>query len=160
RHEAQIKTLRRVGVRIKFLSDGDVAGAIAPAFEDAGIDLYVGSGGAPEGVLAAAALRCLDGELQGRLMPANAEEFQRCVRMGISDPYKVLTMDDMVGTEDVIFAATGVTPGEILGGVRYFADQRAETQSVVMRAATRTIRYVRSLHYLPNKPILEKLKGR
>ncbi|TLS52926.1 class II fructose-bisphosphatase [Paenibacillus antri] len=160
RHETQIKTLRRVGVRIKFLSDGDVAGAIAPAFEDAGIDLYVGSGGAPEGVLAAAALRCLDGELQGRLMPANAEEFQRCIRMGITDPYKVLTMDDMVGTEDVIFAATGVTPGEILGGVRYFADQRAETQSVVMRARTRTIRYVRSLHYLPNKPILEKLKGR
>src|SRR5690606_10002535 len=110
------------------------------------------------GVLAAAALRCLDGELQGRLMPANAEEFQRCVRMGISDPYMTLTMDDMVGTEDVIFAATGVTPGEILGGVRYFADQRAETQSVVMRAKTRTIRYIRSLHYLPNKPNLEKLK--
>jgi len=160
RHESQIKTLRKVGVRIKFLSDGDVAGAIAPAFEDAGIDLYVGSGGAPEGVLAAAALRCLDGELQGRLMPSGAEEFQRCVSMGIEDPYKLLTMDDMVGTEDVIFAATGVTPGEILGGVRYFADQRAETQSVVMRAKTRTIRYIRSLHYLPNKPILEKLKGR
>jgi len=160
RHEQQIKTLRKVGVRIKFLSDGDVAGAIAPAFEDAGIDLYVGSGGAPEGVLAAAALRCLDGELMGRLMPANAEEFQRCVQMGIDNPYKVLTMDDMVGTEDVIFAATGVTPGEILGGVRYFADQRAETQSVVMRAKTRTIRYVRSLHYLPNKPILQKLKSK
>ncbi|MCI3919904.1 class II fructose-bisphosphatase [Paenibacillus sp. TRM 82003] len=160
RHETQIKTLRKVGVRIKFLSDGDVAGAIAPAFEDAGIDLYVGSGGAPEGVIAAAALRCLDGELQGRLMPGNAEEYQRCIQMGISDPYKVLTMDDMVGTEDVIFAATGVTPGEILGGVRYFADQRAETQSVVMRAKTRTIRYVRSLHYLPNKPILQKLKSK
>jgi len=160
RHEQQIKTLRKVGVRIKFLSDGDVAGAIAPAFEDAGIDLYVGSGGAPEGVLAAAALRCLDGELQGRLMPANAEEFQRCIQMGIADPYKVLTMDDMVGTDDVIFAATGVTPGEILGGVRYFADQRAETQSVVMRAKTKTIRYVRSLHYLPNKPFLQRWKGK
>lgn len=159
RHSSQIKALRKIGVRIKFLSDGDVAGAIAPAFGDAGIDLYVGSGGAPEGVLAAAALRCLDGELQGRLMPANAEEFQRCIQMGIEDPYKVLTMEDMVGTEDVIFAATGVTPGEILGGVRYFADQRAETHSVVMRAKTRTIRYVRSLHYLPNKPILQKLKG-
>jgi len=158
RHESLIKTLRKVGVRIKFLSDGDVAGAIAPAFEDAGIDLYVGSGGAPEGVLAAAALRCLDGELQGRLMPANADEFQRCISMGIKDPYRILTMEDMVGTEDVIFAATGVTPGEILGGVRYFADQRAETQSVVMRAKTRTIRYVRSSHYLPNKPLLQKLK--
>ena len=159
RHESVIQTLRKVGVRIKFLSDGDVAGAIAPAFEDAGIDLYLGAGGAPEGVLAAAALRCLDGELQGRLLPANEEEFQRCIQMGIKNPNKVLTMDDMVGTEDVIFAATGVTPGEILGGVRYFADQRAETQSVVMRAQTRTIRYIRSLHYLPNKTILQQLKG-
>jgi len=158
RHESQIKTLRKVGVRIKFLHAGDVAGAIAPAMEDSGVDLYVGSGGAPEGVLAAAALRCLGGEMFGRLMPANAEEYQRCISMGIEDPYKVLTMDDMTGTKDVIFAATGVTPGEILGGVRYFADQRAETHSIVMRAKTRTIRYVRSLHYLPNKPFLSQLK--
>lgn len=157
RHEQHIKTLRSVGVRIKFLSDGDVAGAIAPAFEDSGIDLYIGSGGAPEGVLAAAALRCLDGELQGRLLPADQEEFDRCIKMGLQDPNKILTMEDMVGKNDVIFAATGVTPGEILGGVRYFADQRAETQSVVMRAKTRTIRYIRSLHYLPNKPILQKV---
>ncbi|WP_309119172.1 class II fructose-bisphosphatase [Paenibacillus sp.] len=155
RHEKQINILRNSGVRIKFLSDGDVAGAIAPAFEEAGIDLYVGSGGAPEGVLAAAALRCLDGELQGRLMPANEEEYERCIRMGLKDPYKVLAMGDMVGNDDVIFAATGVTPGEILGGVRYFANQRAETQSVVMRAQTRTIRYVRSLHDLTKKPVLQ-----
>lgn len=158
RHESQIRTLRKIGVRIKLLHAGDVAGAIAPSMEDSGIDLYVGSGGAPEGVLAAAALRCLGGELIGRLMPANAEEYQRCIKMGIEDPYKVLTMDDMVGTGDVIFAATGVTPGEILGGVRYFSDQRAETQSIVMRAKTRTIRYIRSLHYLPNKPFLEEIK--
>ncbi len=157
RHEEHIQILRKVGVRIKFLSDGDVAGAIAPAFEDSGIDLFIGSGGAPEGVLAAAALKCLDGELIGRLLPANEEEYNRCIKMGLSDPHKVLTMDDMVGKEDVIFAATGVTPGEILGGVRYFADGRAETQSVVMRAKTRTIRYVRSLHYLPSKPILQQL---
>lgn len=156
RHESLIKTLRKVGVRIKFLSDGDVAGALAPAFPETGIDLYVGSGGAPEGVLAAAALRCLGGELQGRLMPADGAEYQRCLDMGIADPYKVLTMTDMVGTGDVIFAATGVTPGEFLGGVRYLPDQRAETHSIVMRAKTRTIRFIRALHYLPNKPLLQQ----
>jgi len=156
RHESLIKTLRKVGVRIKFLSDGDVAGALAPAFPETGIDLYVGSGGAPEGVLAAAALRCLGGELQGRLMPADGAEYRRCVDMGIADPYQVLTMADMVGTGDVIFAATGVTPGEFLGGVRYLPDQRAETHSIVMRAKTRTIRFIRALHYLPNKPLLHQ----
>jgi fructose-1,6-bisphosphatase II len=154
RHESLIKTLRKVGVRIKFLSDGDVAGAMAPAFPETGIDLYVGSGGAPEGVLAAAALQCLGGELQGRLMPSDGNEYQRCVQMGIADPYKVLTMTDMIGTGDVIFAATGVTPGEFIGGVRYLPDQRAETDSIVMRAKTRTIRFIRTLHYLPSKPFL------
>jgi fructose-1,6-bisphosphatase II len=156
RHESLIKTLRKVGVRIKFLSDGDVAGAMAPAFPEAGIDLYVGSGGAPEGVLAAAALKCLGGELQGRLMPADSSEYDRCIEMGIEDPNKILTMDDMVGTDDVIFAATGVTPGEFLEGVRYLPDQRAETHSIVMRAKTKTIRNIRTLHYLPNKPLLKK----
>lgn len=156
RHESLIQTLRKVGVRIKFLSDGDVAGAMAPAFPEAGIDLYVGSGGAPEGVLAAAALKCLGGELQGRLMPADSSEYDRCIEMGIEDPNKILTMDDMVGTEDVIFAATGVTPGEFLDGVRYLPDQRAETHSIVMRAKTKTIRNIRTLHYLPNKPLLKK----
>lgn len=153
RHRKQIELLRHVGVRIKLLSDGDVAGAIAPAMPESGIDLYVGSGGAPEGVLAAAALSCLGGELQGRLLPANQEEYERCRKMGLSDPTKLLSMQDMIGSEDVIFAATGITPGEFLGGVRYFADQRAETHSIVMRAKTRTVRYIRSLHYLPNKPL-------
>jgi fructose-1,6-bisphosphatase II len=114
------------------------------------------SGGAPEGVLAAAALKCLGGELQGRLMPADSGEYDRCIEMGIKDPNKILTMDDMVGTEDVIFAATGVTPGEFLEGVRYLLDQRAETHSIVMRAKTKTIRNIKTLHYLPNKPLLKK----
>ncbi|QYR23122.1 class II fructose-bisphosphatase [Paenibacillus sp. sptzw28] len=158
RHQDTIRTLREVGVRIKLLSDGDVAGAIAPAFAEAGIDLYVGSGGAPEGVLAAAALKCLGGEIQGRLMPENEEQAQRCVEMGLTDPRKLLRMEDMIGTGDVIFAATGITPGEFLGGVRLLPDQRAETDSIVMRAKTRTIRYIKSLHYLPNKPLLSELK--
>lgn len=156
RHESVVKTLRKAGVRIKFLSDGDVAGAMAPAFAETGIDLYVGSGGAPEGVLAAAALKCLGGEIQGRLMPSDATEYARCVRMGIEDPYKVLTMEDMVGNDDVIFAATGVTPGEFLGGVRYLQGDRAETHSIVMRAKTRTIRRITALHYLPNKTLLQQ----
>ena len=153
RHTTLIEQLRAIGVRIRLLSDGDVAGAIAPAFPDSGFDLYVGSGGAPEGVLAAAALKCLDGELQGRLMPSTPEETARCIQMGLSDPRQLLTMDDMVGTGDVIFAATGVTPGDFLGGVRYLPGQRAETDSVVMRAKTQTIRYIRAIHYLPNKPL-------
>lgn len=156
RHQSIINTLRNVGVRIKFLSDGDVAGAMAPAFPEAGIDLYVGSGGAPEGVLAAAALKCLGGEIQGRLMPSDAKEYAQCMEMGIEEPYKILFMEDMIGFEDVIFAATGVTPGEFLGGVRYLPDDRAETHSIVMRAKTKTIRFIKALHYLPNKTFLHK----
>lgn len=155
RHESLIQALRRTGVRIKLMSDGDVAGAIAPAFPESDADLYVGSGGAPEGVLAAAALRCLGGEFQGRLMPADEQELQRCLSMGLSDPRRILTMDDLVGTDDVIFAATGVTSGEFLDGVRYLPYDRAETHSVVMRAKTRTVRFVKSIHYLPNKPLLD-----
>jgi fructose-1,6-bisphosphatase II len=157
RHQEKIQTLRRIGVRIKLLSDGDVAGAMAPALSESGIDLYVGSGGAPEGVLAAAALRCLDGEIQGRLMPANEEELERCRRMGIGDPLKLLTMEDMVGNQDVFFAATGITPGEFLGGVQYLGNHRAETHSIVMRAKTKTVRFIRTIHYLPNKPLIGDL---
>jgi fructose-1,6-bisphosphatase II len=156
RHQALIRELRSIGVRIKFLSDGDVAGAIAPAFPESGIDLYMGSGGAPEGVLAAAALRCLGGEFQGRLMPSSDEEYNRCVSMGLKDPRQVLTMQALTGDDDVIFAATGVTPGEFLGGVTYMGNQRAVTHSLVMRAKTGTIRFVKSIHYLPKKPFLSR----
>ncbi|GIP31449.1 class II fructose-bisphosphatase [Paenibacillus sp. J2TS4] len=158
RHQELMKELRKVGVRIKCLSDGDVAGAMAPSFPESGIDLYIGSGGAPEGVLAAAALSCLGGELQGRLMPSGEEEYKRCVRMGLKDPLKILTMKDMIGEEDVIFAATGITPGEFLSGVAYSPGQRAETHSIVMRAKTKTIRYIKTLHYLPNKPLLQSME--
>lgn len=154
RHAALTGRLRDIGVRIKFLSDGDVAGAIAPAFPESGIDLYMGSGGAPEGVLAASALTCLGGEFQGRLMPGSATEYQRCLDMGLDDPLKILTMADLVGHQDVIFAATGVTPGEFLSGVRYLSDQRAETHSIVMRAKTKTIRFIKTLHDLQRKPHL------
>jgi len=156
RHQEMIDTVRGLGVRIKFLSAGDVAGAMAPSFAETGIDLYIGSGGAPEGVLAAAALKCLGGEIQGRLMPEFAEQEQRCLEMGLSDPRKLLTMEDMIGHGDVIFAATGVTQGEFLGGVRYLPDQRAETFSMVMRAQTKTIRFIHSIHNLTGKPYFQQ----
>ncbi|OMD42519.1 class II fructose-bisphosphatase [Paenibacillus odorifer] len=160
RHEQLIHSLREAGVRIKLLGHGDVAGAIAAALPDSDVDLYMGSGGAPEGVLAAAALKCLGGELQGRLLPDGPFEQQRCVRMGIANPTRVLYMDDMVGTGDVLFAATGVTSGEFLNGVRFIGKERAETHSVIMRAQSRTIRYIRSIHFLPGKEIPDGLTVR
>lgn len=156
RHQRIIEQVRELGVRIKFLTAGDVAGAIAPAFPEAGVDMYIGSGGAPEGVLAAAALRCLGGELQGRLMPEDSLQEQRCLSMGLTDPRKLLTMEDMIGNGDVIFAATGVTPSDFLNGVRYLPNQRAETYSMVMRAQTKTIRFIHSIHDLAMKPYLQK----
>ncbi|NDI36079.1 class II fructose-bisphosphatase [Chengkuizengella sediminis] len=156
RHQHLILQLRQIGVRIKLLTEGDVAGAIAPSLPEAGVDMYIGSGGAPEGVLAAAALRCLGGEIQGRLMSGTQEEYDRCKKMGFERPCQVLTMDDMVGTDDVIFAATGVTEGDFLSGVRYLSGQRAETDSIVMRSKTRTVRNIKSIHYLPNKEFFKE----
>ncbi|MCM3038535.1 class II fructose-bisphosphatase [Paenibacillus motobuensis] len=153
RHQGLINSLRQAGVRVKLLDHGDIAGAIATALPDNEVDLYMGSGGAPEGVLAAAALKCLGGEMQGRLLPQGPFELQRCHMMGLDDPLRVLHMEDMVGTGDVIFAATGVSTGEFLTGVRFIGNDRAETHSVIMRAQSRTIRYIRSIHYLPSKGI-------
>ncbi len=160
RHEKLIASLRQAGVRIKLLGHGDVAGAIAAALPDSDVDLYMGSGGAPEGVLAAAALKCLGGEMQGKLLPDGPFEMQRCLQMGIANPTRVLYMEDMVGTGDVIFAATGVTSGEFLSGVRFIGKERAETHSVIMRAQSRTIRYIRSIHFLPGKKIPDTWTGR
>ncbi|MGZ7445949.1 class II fructose-bisphosphatase [Paenibacillus sp. TH7-28] len=151
RHAGLISALRKAGVRIKLLLHGDVAGAIAAALPDNDVDLYLGSGGAPEGVLAAAALKCLGGEMQGILLPSSPQEVQRCLQMGIADPTRVLYMQDMVGSGDVLFAATGVTTGEFLNGVRFIGSDHAETHSVIMRAQSRTIRYIRSVHFLPKK---------
>ncbi|MGZ7440435.1 class II fructose-bisphosphatase [Paenibacillus sp. TH7-28] len=147
RHQTLIDTLRKCGVRINCLPDGDVAGAMAPAFPETGIDLYLGSGGAPEGVLAAAALKALGGEFQGRLMPDGPVQYERCISMGLADPYQVLLMKDLVGDDDVIFAATGVTNGDFLGGVRSLTNQRAETHSMVLRAKTGTMRFIRTVHH-------------
>ncbi|MDN4592804.1 class II fructose-bisphosphatase [Polycladomyces subterraneus] len=151
RHAKLIEEVRRAGARIKLISDGDVAAAINTAFPDTGVDILFGSGGAPEGVLAAVALKCLGGEIQGRLLPENEEQLERCKKMGIEDPNKVLRLDDMVKGDDAIFAATGVTDGELLRGVRY-KGTTATTHSLVMRAKTGTVRFIEAKHRLEKKP--------
>ncbi len=151
RHEALIKEIRETGARIKLIQDGDVAGAINTAFDQTGVDMLLGIGGAPEGVLSAVALKCLGGEIQGKLQPSNDEEIERCKRMGITDLDKVFYMDDFCSGDDAIFAATGVTDGELLKGVQ-FKGMHATTQSVVMRTKSGTVRFVDGTHSLKKKP--------
>ncbi|AZK46612.1 class II fructose-bisphosphatase [Paenibacillus lentus] len=146
RHAALIDALRKSGVRIKLLSHGDVMGAIEAAMEKE-VDMYVGSGGAPEGVLAAAALKCLGGEMQGRLLPNGLDEYNRCVRMGLAKPDQLLRMEDMIGHDNVLFVATGVTSGDFLHGVRYLPKHKAETHSVIMHSENRTISYIETTHH-------------
>ncbi|WP_096185895.1 class II fructose-bisphosphatase [Evansella halocellulosilytica] len=153
RHEKVIEEIRETGARIKLIQDGDVAAAINTAFDDTGVDILLGSGGAPEGVLAAVALKCLGGEIQGKLLPQNEEEAARCEKMGIGDINSVLKMDDLVSGDDAIFAATGVTDGELLKGVRY-KGTAGTTQSVVMRAKSGTVRFIDGKHLLNKKPDL------
>lgn len=153
RHQTLIHEIRKAGARIKLIPDGDVAAAINTAFPDTGVDILFGSGGAPEGVLAAVALKCLGGEIQGKLLPQSEEEVERCKRMGLVNPHQILFMDDLVKGDDAIFAATGVTDGELLRGVR-FQGTRAMTHSVVMRAKTGTVRFIEGNHRLERKPRL------
>ena len=150
RHAEIVRQAREAGVRIRMISDGDVSAAVATAVEDSGIDIMLGSGGAPEGVLAAVALKCLGGELQGRLLPDDDQERARMEEMGL-EIGKVLYLSDMVKSEDVYFAATGVNDGDMLKGVRYEGANRARTFSMVMRGKTGTVRYIEALHQLDRK---------
>lgn len=152
RHEQIIEEVRAAGARIKLINDGDVAAAINTAFDHTGVDILFGIGGAPEGVLAAVALKCLGGELQGRLLPQNNEEYERCIKMQL-DVNRVLMMEDLVKGEDAIFAATGVTDGELLRGVQY-KGITATTHSLVMRAKSGTLRFIEGTHSLHKKPNL------
>jgi fructose-1,6-bisphosphatase II len=150
RHDRMVAEIRKAGARIHLITDGDVAPAIAAAVENSGIDLLMGIGGAPEGVLAAAALQCLGGDMQGRLVFMSNEERERARAMGITDFDRVYRCDDMA-RGDVVFAATGVTNGDLLKGVRYFAGG-AETHSIVMRSKTRTVRFISAHHCFDRKP--------
>ena len=145
RHEEKIAHLREAGARVHLIPDGDVAGVIATATPMTGIDMYLGIGGAPEGVLAAAALRCIGGQMEGRLLfDGEEEQQQRAKRMGITDFARKYTLHDMA-QGDVMFAATGVTDGSMLKGVRRWAGG-ASTHSIVMRSATGTVRMIEAMH--------------
>jgi fructose-1,6-bisphosphatase II len=144
RHDQLVKEIREAGARIKFIPDGDVAGAIAAARSDSSADVYVGIGGTPEGVIAACALKCLGGAMHGRLWPRDEEERKRAEDQGY-DIERVLTIDDLVSGEDVFFAATGVTDGDLIKGVRYRGES-AVTQSIVMRSRSGTVRVIDALH--------------
>src|SRR5699024_10399274 len=153
RHDVLVEEIRAAGARIKLITDGDVAAAINTAFDDTGVDILFGIGGAPEGVISAVALKCLGGEIQGKLHPKNDAEIERCKKMGIADINKVFYMDDFCPGEDAIFAATGVTDGELLKGVQ-FKGSKATTQTVVMRAKSGTVRFIDGDHSLRKKPNL------
>jgi fructose-1,6-bisphosphatase II / sedoheptulose-1,7-bisphosphatase len=145
RHAELIAELRGLGCGVVLIGDGDVAGVIAVTDEDTTIDMYMGQGGAPEGVLAAAALRCVGGQFNGRLVFRNDDEKARAAKWGIDDLDRIYTRDDLV-KGDCIFAATGVTSGSLLEGVKYLRDGRMTTESVVMRASSGTVRWIKGEH--------------
>ena len=149
RHGQLIAQVREAGARIMLISDGDVSGIIATSQPETGVDMYMGIGGAPEGVLAAAALRCIGGQMQGRLAFRNDEEKERATRYGIEDLTKVFSMSEMA-SGDVMFAATGVTTGPMLRGVRRFANG-AVTHSIVMRSKSGTVREIEARHNFTRK---------
>jgi len=156
RHEAMISEIRKVGARIRIIPDGDVAAALMTAWPGAGVDVLIGIGGTPEGVLAACALRAMGGEIQGKLYARDDNELRRGRDAGY-DFDKILTMDDLVSSEDVFFAATGITDGELLRGVRYFGDG-ARTDSIVVRGLTGTVRQITATHRMDKLHQLSAIK--
>jgi fructose-1,6-bisphosphatase II / sedoheptulose-1,7-bisphosphatase len=148
RHDAIVAELRSLGCGIKLIPDGDVAGVIATTDQDTGIDIYLGTGGAPEGVLAAAALRCVGGQMQGRLVFRNDDERARADRWGVTDLDRIYSMEDMA-KGDCIFAATGVTDGSLLKGVKRQRGGTTTTESIVMRASSGTVRRVSTAYHKP-----------
>ena len=154
RHEGIVKAVREAGARISFIQDGDVAGVIATALGESGIDIYMGTGGAPEGVLAAAALQCTGGQMLGRLVFRNNDEIARGEKWGISDFKKIYQLDDLAKPHNVMFAATGVTDGAMLKGVRR-RPGGATTHSIVMRSKSGTIRWIEAEHDFMRKSGLE-----
>ncbi|MGW1163218.1 class II fructose-bisphosphatase [Streptomyces sp. NPDC002513] len=146
RHEGLIKEVRETGARIKLISDGDVAGSILALREGTGIDLLLGVGGTPEGIISACAVKCLGGTIQGKLWPKDDAERQRALDAG-HDLGRVLTTDDLVSGENVFFVATGITDGELMRGVRY-RSETATTDSIVMRSKSGTVRRIESVHRL------------
>ena len=153
RHEELIKRIRKVGARLRMIGDGDVAGAIAPSLPDSGTDLYCGIGGSPEAVLAAAALRCLGGDMQIKMWPRDDEERARLIKEGYeADLQKKFYAQDLARGDGIVFCATGISDSPLLPGVR-FIGPTAVTHSILMRAKTRTVRYIKAVHDLTTKTI-------
>ncbi len=144
RHEQLLSEIRQAGARVKLITDGDVSAAIQATLPDTGVDVLMGVGGTPEGVISAAAIKCIGGTIQGKAWPRDEKERQAAIAAGV-DIGKIYTIDDLVSGEDVFFSATGVSSGELLEGVRYFSGG-ARTSSLVMRSRSGTIRWVEALH--------------
>ena len=144
RHDQLVKDIREAGARIKFITDGDVAGAVEAARSNTGIDLLMGIGGTPEGIIAACAMKCLGGAIQGRLHPRSEEEREKAQAQGL-DLNQILFTDDLVKGDDVFFAATGITDGELLRGVRY-GEHYITSNSIVMRGRTKSVRIIQTEH--------------
>ncbi|WP_019880291.1 class II fructose-bisphosphatase [Succinispira mobilis] len=151
RHDKIIHEVRQAGARIKLIQDGDVSPIVSAGIEGTGVHMLMGIGGAPEGVIAAAAMKCLGGDMQARLYPENEEDVKRALKMGITDVNKVLTIDDLVTGDDVMFAATAITEGELLRGVQYFGEG-IRTHSISMRFKSGTVRFVDAVHSYDRKP--------
>lgn len=151
RHQDLIQEVRRTGARIHLIGDGDVSASIAAAWPESGIDMLIGTGGAPEGVISAAALQCLGGDFQGRLNFRNEKEKERALKMGVKDLSKKYSIDELA-QGSVMFCATGVTDGPLLRGVKTLPGRQAKTHSLVMRSATGTIRTIEAHHHLEKKP--------
>jgi fructose-1,6-bisphosphatase II len=147
RHDDLIKQVLDAGARIKLFPDGDVTGAIATALEEIDVDILVGTGGAPEGVIAATALKCLGGDFQGKLVPQNREEFNRCIKMGIPDPEKVLTLDEIVKSDECFFVATGITDGILMRGIQKKENGIMLTHSfLAMGGRTERFQFIHTYH--------------
>ena len=159
RHNYIIEPARKLGCQIKMFGDGDIATGIATCFEETGVDILMGIGGGPEGVITAAAVKCMGGDMQARIHPMSETERQRCYELGLSeeDINKKLTIDDLAKGEDLFFAATGVTEGNLLKGVINIGNNKVKTESVVMRGKSGTIRFVDAIHNLDKNEILVDL---
>lgn len=156
RHNYIFEPARKLGCKIRMFGDGDVAAGIATCFEETGVDMLMGIGGGPEGVITAAAIKCMGGDMQAQIYPLSEQERNRCHEMGFSDEdiQKKLTIDDLAKGDDLFFAATGITEGNLLKGVIHVGDNKAKTESVVMRGKTGTIRFVNAIHNLDKNEIL------
>ena len=159
RHNYIFEVARKLGCKIRMFDAGDVAAGIATCFEETGVDMLMGIGGGPEGVITAAAIKCMGGDMQAQIYPLSDEERERCHQMGYldSDIEKKLTIDDLAKGDDLFFAATGITEGNLLKGVVNIGGNKARTESVVMRGKTGTIRFVNAIHNLNKNEILVDL---